>query len=78
LDDGRFLLDRFFFVRRRREGFFLPGEWVVELLVADDLVVFRRGFVLGLRGEREVDALVVFHNTFLFSARHDGHFFLII
>ena len=40
MDDGRLLLDRFFF-RRRREGFFLAGEGVVELLIPNNLVVFR-------------------------------------
>ena len=49
LDDGRFLLDRFF-LGRRREGL-LAGEGVVELLVADDLVVLGTRLVLGLRGQ---------------------------
>ena len=48
LDDGSLLFDFFFFVGRRREGFFLTGEGVVQLFIADDLVVFGRGFVLGL------------------------------
>jgi hypothetical protein len=46
LDDGRVLVDRLF-VRRRREGL-LAGEGVVELLVADDFIIFGRGLVLGL------------------------------